>query len=168
MDWLIDFRIIYFLGAVNAFFFSFLIFSKKQKSQADKILAWWLIVMGLQVLYPFIYLNNVTKYQQFIGYEASISVLHPAGLFFYTKAMVGSLKLDRKVILIMSLLFISMLSIFGFMSYMPEDRIAVFHEDDFLRYFDVTGESTRFCFQWVTPGIVCLFSSQKQSLINAI
>jgi AraC-like DNA-binding protein len=165
MDWLIDFRIIYFLGAVNAFFFSFLIFSKKQKSQADKILAWWLIVMGLQVLYPFIYLNNVTKYQQFIGYEASISVLHPAGLFFYTKAMVGSLKLDRKVILIMSLLFISMLSIFGFMSYMPEDRIAVFHEDDFLRYFDVTGKVLVFVFSGLHLALYVYFLLRSNRLL---
>jgi len=140
MEWLVDFRIVYFLGAVNALFFSFLIFSKKQKSLADKILAWWLIVMALQVLYPFLYLTNVTKYQKFIGYEATLSVLHPAGLFFYTKAMVGQLRLNKKLIGIIILLLVCMISVFGFMSYMPDDRIAIFHEQDFLRHFDATGK----------------------------
>ncbi len=166
MDWLIDFRIVYFLGAVNAFFFSFLIFSKKQKSLADKILAWWLIMMGLQVLYPFLYLTNVTKYQQFIGYEASISVLHPAGLFFYTKAMVGSLKLDRKIIIILSLLFITMLSIFGFMSYMPEDRIAIFHESDFMHYFDVTGKVLVFFFSGLYLVLYVYFLVRSNRLLK--
>lgn len=140
MDWLIDFRIIYFLGAINAFFFAILIFSKKQKSLADKILGWWLIVMGLQVLYPFFYLSNLSKYQQLIGYEAGISVLHPAGLFFYVKAVVGKLKINKEIVLILLFLVVSMISIFGFMSLMPEDRTAIFLEDNFLRYFDTKGK----------------------------
>ncbi len=166
MEWLIDFRIVYFLGAVNAFFFGFLIFSKKQKSLSDKILAWWLMVMGLQVLYPFLYLNNVNKYQQFIGYEASISFLHPAGLFFYTKAMVGSLKFDKKVILILSLLFISMLSIFGFMSYMPEDRTAIFHENNFMQYFDATGKVLVFAFSGLYLALYVYFLVRSNSLLK--
>ena len=166
MEWLVDFRIIYFLGAVNALFFSLLIFSKKQKSLADKILAWWLIVMALQVLYPFLYLTNVDKYQKFIGYEASISVLHPAGLFFYTKAMVGRLKLNRKIVPILVLLIVSMISIFGFMSYMPQDRTAIFHESDFLRHFDATGKAFVFVFSGLFTGLYLYFLFRSNRLLK--
>ncbi|MDF1548294.1 MAG: hypothetical protein P1P88_10765, partial [Bacteroidales bacterium] len=131
MEWLSIFRIFFFLGAINALFFSVLIFSKPQKTLADKVLAWWLIVLSLQVFYPFLYLSDMVKYQQFMGYEASISVLHPAGLFFYTKAMVGKLKPEPKIFILISLLIISFASVFAFMTYMPEERILIFDEHDF-------------------------------------
>ncbi len=166
MDWLIDFKIVYLLGAVNAFFFSFLVFSKKQKSLADKILAWWLFVMALQVLYPFWYLSNISKYQNFIGYEASISVLHPAGLFFYAKAMVGQLKFNRSVVVILALVFISMLSIFGFMSYMPDDRLAIFNEVDFLHYFNTTGQVLVFVFSGLYLVLFVYFLVKSNQLLK--
>lgn len=133
---------------------------------ADKILGWWLIIMGVQVLYPFFYLSNVTRYQQFIGYEASISVLHPAGLFFYTKAAVGKLKLTKEIILILLLLAISMFSVFGFMSFMPENRILIFHEDNFMRYFDTTGQILVVVFSGLFMALYVFFLLKSNRLLN--
>jgi len=166
MEYLSIFRIIYFLGAINALFFSILIFSKHQKSLADKILAWWLIVLSMQVLYPFLYLTNIPKYQQFMGYEASLSVLHPAGLFFYTKAMVGKLKLELKTYVIIVLLLISSASIFGFMSYMPEERIVIFDEHNFLRYFDFKGKILVFIFSALIIGLYAYFLARSNKLLK--
>lgn len=166
MEYLSIFRIIYFLGAINALFFSVLIFSKHQKSLADKILAWWLIVLSLQVLYPFLYLSNISKYQQFMGYEASLSVLHPAGLFFYTKAMVGKLKLELKTYIIILLLLISSASIFGFMSYMPQERIKIFDEHNFLRYFDFKGKILVFFFSALIIALYAYFLARSNKLLK--
>ncbi len=56
------FRLIYLIGAANALFFSLLIFSKKNRTLADKILAWWLIILFGQLIIPTLYLTNINLY----------------------------------------------------------------------------------------------------------
>jgi len=48
------FRIFYLLGAVNALFFSVMIFSKKNIILADKILGAWLMIIAAQLIIPFL------------------------------------------------------------------------------------------------------------------
>lgn len=140
MEWLSDLKVLYLIGAVNALFFSILIFSKQQKSLADKILGCWLIVLSIQVLYPYLYLRDLTKYEYLMGYEASISVLQPAGLYFYTKAMVGKLKWDKSSIIILSSVLFSGFTVFVFMTFMPDTRMELITDANLLRFFELPGK----------------------------
>lgn len=140
MEWLSDLKVLYLIGAVNALFFSILIFSKKQKSLADKILGYWLIALSIQVLYPYLYLRDLTKYEYLMGYEASISVLQPAGLFFYTKAMVGKLKWNKSSIIILSTVLFSGCTVFYFMTFMPDSRMELITDANLLRFFKLPGK----------------------------
>lgn len=91
MDLLSTFRLIYLIGAANALFFSFLVFSKKKRSQADKILAWWLIVLFGQLIIPTLYLTNFNLYYNYAGLEIVFYVFHPLFLYWYVKATIGQI-----------------------------------------------------------------------------
>ncbi len=87
MPWTEIFRFFFILGFVNAIFFAILIFSKKERNFADKILGSWLIVLALQFLMPFLYLSNFEKYLNFVGYEIIIFTLHPIFIYNYIKSL---------------------------------------------------------------------------------
>ncbi|MDA3893715.1 MAG: helix-turn-helix domain-containing protein [Salinivirgaceae bacterium] len=92
------FRFFYILGFVNALFFSILIFTKKEKSQADKILGSWFIALAIQLLWPFFYLSDIDKYINMIGWEATLITLHPIFLYLYIKVLTGT-SLSKKQII---------------------------------------------------------------------
>ncbi len=125
------FRIIYFLGAVNALFFSFLIFNKKKKSLADKILGSWLIILSIQLIYPFFYLYDLQNYQKYMGYEASIVCLHPVFLYFYTQAMTNQLKFSKKLLIGIIPMAIFMITTPFMIFQLSEDMLA------FTSHFDI-------------------------------
>ena len=95
MDLLSTFRLIYLVGAANALFFSSLIFSKNNKTIADKILGWWLIILFLQLIIPTLYLANLDLNYKYAGLEITLYIFHPLFLFYYVKTTLGQ-KLKRK------------------------------------------------------------------------
>jgi len=96
MIWLNIFRYFYLLGAVNALFFSILIFSKPQRGVADKILGAWLIVLSLQLIAPFVFLSSLDFYYRVAGAEFMLFPFHPAFLYFYIRAITGSKPIFKK------------------------------------------------------------------------
>ncbi|MDD3320264.1 MAG: AraC family transcriptional regulator [Paludibacter sp.] len=92
MDLLVTFRLIYLVGSAFALFFCFLIFSKKNKTIADKILGWWLVILFGQLIIPTLYLTNLNLYYNFAGIEIIFYVFHPLFLNLYVKATIGQLK----------------------------------------------------------------------------
>jgi len=113
MIWLNTFRYFYLLGAVNALFFSILIFSKQKRGIADRILGVWLIVLSLQLIAPFIFLSNLDFYYKVTGAEFILLPLHPLFLYYYIRAITGSNPvLHKSVIFIgLSLIFTSYMSL---------------------------------------------------------
>jgi AraC-like DNA-binding protein len=93
------FRYFYLLGAVNAFFFCLLVFSKKSKSIADKILGIWLIILSVQLIIPFLYLTDLNTYYKYAGYEIIFFVFHPVLLYLYVKATIGNLPVFKRILL---------------------------------------------------------------------
>ncbi|MHB9142976.1 MAG: helix-turn-helix domain-containing protein [Paludibacter sp.] len=91
MDLFSTFRLIYLIGAANALFFSMLVFSKKNKKLADKILAWWLIVLFGQLIIPTLYLTDINLYYHFAGIEIIFYVFHPLFLYWYVKTTIGQI-----------------------------------------------------------------------------
>jgi len=99
MPWSEIFRFFYLLGFVNSFFFGVLVFSKKERSLADKLLGTWLMVLAIQFLWPFIYLSNFDEYFYMAGFEVIVFCFHPIFLFNYIKALT-QVNLSRKEIVV--------------------------------------------------------------------
>jgi AraC-like DNA-binding protein len=97
MKWINILRYFYLLGAANALFFSILIFSKPKRKFADKILGYWLIILTLQLIFPFLYLADLNGYYQFAGLEVSFYAIHPLLLYLYIKSTIGQLPAKRKL-----------------------------------------------------------------------
>ncbi len=123
MELLIIFRLFYLLGAVNALFFCLLIFSKKNKNIADKILGVWLIILSAQLIIPFLYLADINTYYQYAGYEIIFFVFHPVLLYYYVKATIGQLPSLRKILLTFIPIVLFEVAALSFFLYPAEERL---------------------------------------------
>lgn len=74
-------------GIALSVFFSFLLLTKRNKSFADKILALWLLSIGL---YLIVFFFN-TRVPQLIGAAGSVPILQGPFLFLYTAALTNQL-----------------------------------------------------------------------------
>ena len=83
---------IFIAGGALAFFFEFLLLSKKNKTLADILLAAWMLILGLHLtLYYFSYTRLDFKYTFLLGYGIPFPFLHGPMLFLYTAALTGRL-----------------------------------------------------------------------------
>ncbi len=81
---------IFIAGGTLAFFFEFLLLSKRNKSLADKILAVWMLMIGLHLfLYYFYYSGLDHKYTFLLGIGMPFPFLHGPMLFLYTSVLTG-------------------------------------------------------------------------------
>ncbi len=77
------------IGAIQSFFFSILLFNRRNKTLADKILSLWLSVLGIHI--TVIYLKYSGYYEVFphlIGSTSSLIFLYGPFLFFYVDAYI--------------------------------------------------------------------------------
>ncbi|MDD3078550.1 MAG: helix-turn-helix domain-containing protein [Paludibacter sp.] len=127
-----SFRLIYIVGAANALFFSLLLFSKRDKSLADKILGWWLVVLFLQLAIPALYLTNLNLNYRYAGIEIVLYVFHPLFLYLYVKAMLG--RLTKPVTLLWNLPVVIFYEVYCsyFFTYPAKDRLLFVEGKEFL------------------------------------
>ncbi len=81
---------LYLIGIVITFFLAVVLISKKDKSQADKILAVWLCFIGLHL--QLFYLHFSGQYVHFphlLALEIPMPLLHGPFLFLYVRALIG-------------------------------------------------------------------------------
>ena len=89
---------IFLIGSVQAFFFSVLIFSKKRKNLHDKILAIWILAMGLQLLMKYIYSQELyIDIPWILGLNVGFPLLHGPFLFLYINSLTNNYKKLRLV-----------------------------------------------------------------------
>jgi AraC-like DNA-binding protein len=75
----------YIIGIVITFFLAFLLISKKDKSLADKILATWLILIGIHLSFYYLYtISQIYQYPFLLGFEAPIPYLQGVFLYLYS------------------------------------------------------------------------------------
>lgn len=117
------FRLFYLIGAAFAIFFSLLVFSKKNKTTADKILGIWLVILFTQLFIPFLYLTNIDVYYRYAGCEIVFYAFHPFLLYLYVKTTLG--KLPGFNVLFWNSLIIVVSELFGlsFLLYTPKERL---------------------------------------------
>jgi AraC-like DNA-binding protein len=89
---------IFTIGIFMSFFIAFLLLTKKNKALSDKILALWVIVIGLHLLNY--YLSQVgywEKYPHLVGIAAPFPLLHGPLLYLYTLYSLRSDATLRKI-----------------------------------------------------------------------
>lgn len=123
MDILVTFRLFYLLGAVNALFFSLLVFSKKNKSIGDKVLGSWLIILFAQLFIPFLYLTDIGIYYQYAGIEIVFYAFHPLFLYLYVATTIGSFPSKRFLGWNALIIFISEVFGLAFLMYPAKERL---------------------------------------------
>ncbi len=123
MSILSTFRLVYLIGAVNAGFFSCLIFSKKSRTIADNILGIWLIVLFAQLFIPFLYLANLDIYYKYAGYEIVFYTFHPFLLYLYVKSTIGRLPNKKVIIWNTVIIIISEISALSFFIFPAKERL---------------------------------------------
>lgn len=76
---------IYIIGIVISFFLVLILFSKNNKTQADIILAWWLVFMGIHLtIYYIYYSQEYLAFPYFLGLEFPLPLVHGPFLYLYT------------------------------------------------------------------------------------
>ena len=78
----------YLAGIIITFFLSVLLAGKKGKSEADKILTAWLIIIGFHLTMFYLYLSgNYLKFPWLLGLHLPLPLVHGPFLFLYTTAL---------------------------------------------------------------------------------
>lgn len=84
----------YIIGIVITFFLAFLLISKKDKSLADKILAAWLILIGIFLsLYNLYTISVIYQYPFLLGFEAPMPYLQGIFLYVYSVFVTKQVKI---------------------------------------------------------------------------
>ena len=89
---------IYIIGIFITFFISILLLTKNEKSLPDKILAVWMVLIGVHLLHFYTYtLGYWTEYPHLVGLTAPFPLLHGPMLYLYILYSVRREKRLRKV-----------------------------------------------------------------------
>jgi len=114
------------IGTFFAIFIGILLFTKKGKALPDKILAVWMLVIGLHLLaYHLHYLGYWATYPHLFGTTALFPLLHAPMLFLYTSySLNGKQKFSAKDFLHFSPALLSYIYLFRvFFFYSVEEKI---------------------------------------------
>jgi len=88
---------IYIVGISIAFFLNLLMLSKKGKTQADKILTGWLLLMGIHLLFFYFSFSGISfQYPFLLGLSIPLPLLHGPFLFLYTASLTNQFNAGKK------------------------------------------------------------------------
>lgn len=107
----------YLAGIIISFFLTILLVSKRNKSTADKILATWILLAGIHLLFYYFYISgNYLNFPYYLGIELAMPLLHGPFLLLYTIALTtqGRFKINGLLHFLPFLLFFILLSGFIF------------------------------------------------------
>ena len=118
---------IYQIGFVITFFLAFLLLSKSRKTIADKILCFWLIIIGFHLLLFYLYYNKIDyKYPYLLGINIPLPLFHGPLLYLYTKAITNQLKNWKINLLHFSPAIISYIALLDFFKLTAQEKILIF------------------------------------------
>src|SRR5687768_13631625 len=124
----------YLAGIIITFFLSILLAGKKGKSQADKILTAWLVVIGLHLTTFYLYISgNYLSFPWLLGVEIPLALVHGPFLFLYTTALTRERKIKAVELLhFLPLVFVYslMMSFFG----LPAERKIFVYQNQGIGY----------------------------------
>ncbi|MRX69124.1 Helix-turn-helix domain-containing protein [Flavobacterium resistens] len=121
---------LYLTGIIITFFLVVILASKKDKSEADKILAFWLFFTGFHLfLYYLHYKNDFASFPYLLGFELPMPLLQGPFLFLYTSALTNQNQ-HKKYNLLHFLPFImACLILIPFFELSFEEKLKVFQNE---------------------------------------
>jgi AraC-like DNA-binding protein len=118
---------IYQIGFVITFFLAFLLLSKSRKTIADKILFFWLIIIGFHLFLFYLFYNKIdSEYPYLLGINIPLPLFHGPFLYLYTKAITNQLKNWKINLLHFSPAIISYLALLDFFKLSAKEKILIF------------------------------------------
>lgn len=121
---------LYLTGIIITFFLVVILASKKDKSEADKILAFWLFCTGFHLfLYYLHYKNDFTSFPFLLGFELPMPLLQGPFLYLYTSALTNQ-NSNKKYIFVHFLPFVvAVLFLMPFFSLPFQEKLNVFQHE---------------------------------------
>jgi len=119
---------LYLSGISISLFLSLLLFSKKGKTLADKVLAVWLVVIAFHLLEFYTYISgSIYEYPALLGLGMPLPLLHGPFLYLYVATLTGRLPAIRASDLLHFLpAVLSYLYLISFFMLPAEEKILVF------------------------------------------
>ncbi|RAJ25087.1 helix-turn-helix protein [Gelidibacter algens] len=120
----------YFVGVIITFFLAFILLSKRNKSDADRILFFWLLTIGIHLSFYYLSING----QQFnfpflLGIDLSLPLIHGPFLYLYTASVTNQIKGWNISILHFLPVLISLIALIPFFRLPNEDKILVYKNE---------------------------------------
>lgn len=108
---------LYLTGIIITFFLIIILIGKKNKSEADKILSFWLFFTGVHLILFYLHFNNeYIKFPFLLGLEIPMPLVQGPFLYLYTSALTNQNR-DKKYNLLhfipFTVAFLPLLSFFG-------------------------------------------------------
>ncbi|MBP4139687.1 hypothetical protein [Flavobacterium geliluteum] len=89
---------IYIVGVIITFFLAFILLSKSNKTNADKVLFFWLIGIGINLsLYYLIFSEKYWQYPYLLGFSLPLPLIHGPFLYLIQVASFYSIKNKAEV-----------------------------------------------------------------------
>jgi len=110
-------EVIFLIGLAEAVFLALLIYSKKNKSVADFVLASWLTFIGIELLfYYFFYTKYDLQHPHLLGISVFFPMLQGPFMFIYVSILISEKRVFKKSLIFHALpfLIITIYSIFDF------------------------------------------------------
>jgi len=124
-------EVIYLIGIAEAVFLTLLIFSKKNKSDSDIVLAAWLLFIGIELLfYYFFYTQYDLAHPHLLGIGVYFPILQGPFMFVYVSIMISERgRFKRSYILhAIPFLVISIYAIFDFYILSAGEKLIYYNE----------------------------------------
>lgn len=81
---------IFIIGGTLAFFFHFLLLSKKKKTLSDKILTFWMLLFGLHLFLHYFSTKEIDfEYPHLLGVDSPFPLIHSPLLYLYAGSLTG-------------------------------------------------------------------------------
>lgn len=112
-------EVIFLLGSVQAAFLAILLFNKKNKGTSDYVLGAWLVFMGLNLLYYYLFsVGFLFLHPHLLGTGMGFSLLEGPFIFIYVVIMISTHGKFRWVYLLHALPFLAFTIFFTFEFYL--------------------------------------------------
>lgn len=121
---------LYLTGIIITFFLVIILASKKNKSEADKILAFWLFFTGFHLfLYYLHYKNEFASFPFLLGFELPMPLLQGPFLYLYTSALTNQNQKKKYNLLHFLPFLIAFLVLIPFFRLSFEAKLKVFQNE---------------------------------------
>ncbi len=121
---------LYLIGVIITFFLAFILLSKSHKANADKILFFWLIGIGIHLfLYYLFFSGKYTEYPYLLGISIPLPLIHGPFLYLYTASVTNQSKNWKISLLHFLPVLISFFSLFNFLQLSDETKILIYKNE---------------------------------------